>query len=123
MKKVSQAVIYGKFFDFPCSQVFLNAFKPLSRTYVITVDEVHQHPLRPYLNLLQSLMQFDIIDKIRHEDIYEWDYFTILVDVMDYSSFETIMRQIASGRPYIHIWHPYATFDTAKGKAGTYDEA
>lgn len=123
MKKVSQAVIYGKFFDFPCSQKFLSAFKPTPRTYVIAVDEVHPHPLRPYLNLFQSLMQFDIIDKIRYEDIYGWEYFTILVDVMDYSSFETIMRQIASGRTYIHIWHPYATFDTAKGKAGTYDEA
>ena len=69
------------------------------------------------------MMQFDIIDKIRYEDLQNYEYHTILVDVIDYCAFEQIMRAIVSGRTFVHIWHPYATFDVAKGKAGTYDEA
>lgn len=124
MKKVSQAVIYGKFFDFPCSQMFLNAYKALPRTYVITIDQKpNPHQIKPFLDLLRAMKDFEILDYIKYEDLDEWDYHTIMVDVLDCCSFEQMIRWIASGRPYVHIWHPYATFDIAKGKAGTYDEA
>lgn len=75
------------------------------------------------MDLLQAMLEFDIVDKIKYEDSFGCDYVTILVDVLDYCSFEQMMRCITSGRPFVHIWHPYATFDIAKGKAGDYDEA
>lgn len=124
MKKVSQAVIYGKFFDFPCSKTFLAAYRPSPRTYVITIDRVYvPRSQKPFIDLLLSMMRFDIVDKIRNEDLQDCEYFTILTDVLDSCAFEHMIRQITYGRPYVHIWHPYATFDIVKGKAGTYENA